>query len=135
MPRVLIVEDNPYARAAMTALLETEGHDVVSAFTAEAAIRLLAGEAFDLVLLDIILDEDRTAPTGWAVAAFMQSDDRLKDVPLIVVSGLAPEEVRAGAMSYANKLVGASLIFGKPVDGDGLLHAIGQLLGAKGTKP
>lgn len=123
--RILIVEDNADTRQALQRALTREGHVVTMAFTAPAAINLLASEAlFDLVLLDIILDENRTAPTGWAVAGFMQADRQLRKVPIIVISALEPEAVRSGAQSYANVLTSAVMILGKPVDLDDLLGAI-----------
>lgn len=125
--RILVVEDNADARLIMTRALTREGHVVSSAFTAPSAINLLASEDFDLVLLDIILDENRTAPNGWAVAAFMQSHRELRKVPIIVISALEPEAIRAGAESYTNVLVSAVMILGKPLDLDGLLQAIAML--------
>lgn len=126
--RILIVDDDPDVRLIMTRALRREGHEVMAAFNAPAAIRLLESWPFDLVLLDIILaPEDRTAPTGWAVAAYMQAEEKLRSVPIIVISGLEPEAIREGALSYANVLVSAVMIIGKPLDLSGLLAAIQKI--------
>lgn len=126
--RILIVEDDADVRLILNRALSREGHEVMLAFNATAAIRLLDSWPFDLVLLDIILNpEDRTAPTGWAVAAYMQAEERLQKVPIIVISALEPDAIRDGATSYANVLVSAVMILGKPLDLGGLLTAIDKI--------
>ncbi len=55
--KILIVEDDAQVRSAIERVLRRDGHEVAQAFTAEAAMRLLAEEEFDVVLLDIILGD------------------------------------------------------------------------------
>lgn len=121
--KILLVEDELETRTVMMRLLSHHGHEIQSAFNAPSAIALLGAETFDLVLLDIILGS-RKEMTGWAVASYMRATPRLRDVPVFVISGLDPAEIRRGAMSYANDLSGTALIFSKPVDADELLAAI-----------
>jgi CheY-like chemotaxis protein len=126
--KILIVEDDADVRLIMSRALSRDGHTVSQAFNAPAAIRVLEKESFDLVLLDIVLDpEDRAAPTGWAVAAFMQADRRLRTVPVIVISALEPDDIREGATTYANVLVNAVMLLGKPLDLTVLLSAIDRI--------
>lgn len=122
--KILIVEDDPTTRTAMQRVLGgLYKHEVMMGFNAQAAIHLLANEpAFDVVLLDIDLGAGQV--TGWAVAGYMMTDPKLRKVPIIVVSGMAPHEVREGAKSYANVLVNAALIVGKPLSINELLKAI-----------
>jgi CheY-like chemotaxis protein len=49
---VLVVDDSPVSRRFAEALVERRGHAVRSADNGPAALELLAGEPFDLVLLD-----------------------------------------------------------------------------------
>lgn len=124
--RVLVVEDDVHMRTAFARFLASAGYEVAMAFTAEAAMTLLSQErAFDVVLLDIKLD----GQSGWSVAGFMQAQSRHRDTPIIVVSGLEPEEIRQGAMSYANLLSKAAIIMGKPIDGEELLDMIEKVTG------
>lgn len=126
--RILMVEDDVHVRTAMTRLLRQAGHDVTAAFTATAAISLLAKEPPpDIVLLDILLDGE----FGWSVAGYMLADDRLKHIPIVIVSALEPEAIRQGAMRYANLLSTASLIIEKPVDGTHLLDVIDRVTAKK----
>jgi CheY-like chemotaxis protein len=125
--KILVVEDDPLTRSALQRLLNMAGHEVQFAFTAEAAMTLLLHEPkFDAVLLDILLGPHGDQ-TGWAVAGFMQAHAHTRDVPIVVISGMDPDDIREGAKSYANLLAKAALIIGKPVDADKLLSMLEQL--------
>ena len=50
---VLVVEDNPCLREAVVAFLVRDGHDVLEAASAPAALTRLAGTGVDLVITDV----------------------------------------------------------------------------------
>ena len=51
--RLLVVDDNKVNRLLLTRSLEQQGHSVASAENGRAALEMLRGEGFDLLLLDI----------------------------------------------------------------------------------
>ena len=51
--RILVVDDDRAFRHAMSVLLQEAGHSVVQAADGLSALRELAGEAFDVMLLDV----------------------------------------------------------------------------------
>jgi NtrC-family two-component system response regulator AlgB len=53
--RILVVDDEENIRFALTMCLETNGHEVVSAGTIDAALEETARQAFDLIFLDVRL--------------------------------------------------------------------------------
>jgi two-component system alkaline phosphatase synthesis response regulator PhoP len=53
--RILLVEDEPGLRLALTGRLASEGYLVQQAADGEAGFRRAAGEPFDLVILDVML--------------------------------------------------------------------------------
>jgi two-component system, sensor histidine kinase len=53
--RILCVEDNPYGRVVMNAILTELGHRVAFAGTGESAIDAVAGGGHDAVLMDVTL--------------------------------------------------------------------------------
>jgi CheY-like chemotaxis protein len=55
MPRVSIIEDNPVNLELVAAVLELEGHQIVTAETAEVDLRLAAAEQPDPILMDLHL--------------------------------------------------------------------------------
>lgn len=121
--KILIVEDDAATRTAMARILSGEGHEVIQALNARVAIAILGVEVPDLVFLDIILGNEEEM-TGWTVAGYMQTTQRLRQVRIIVVSGLDVENIRAGAKTYGNTLSKAVLILGKPISAEDLLQAV-----------
>lgn len=54
-PRVLLVEDEPSVSLTVSDLLAEEGYDVETAADGPTGLKRAAGEAFDVVILDIML--------------------------------------------------------------------------------
>ncbi|MEO8505870.1 MAG: response regulator transcription factor [Acidobacteriota bacterium] len=54
-PRLLVVDDEPAIRQALTSELETDGYDVTSAVDGAAALALAEEDPFDLVLTDLAM--------------------------------------------------------------------------------
>src|SRR5256885_8587894 len=99
--RVLIIDDDQQIRTLVTRLLTSEGYDVSSASSADEGHAMLASEAPDLVLLDVMMP--RT--DGIDVLA----DIRTKSsIPIIMLTGLGDEAdrilgLRTGADDYVVK--------------------------------
>ena len=55
MPSILIVDDEPGVRSALSGVLRDEGYEVESAESGEACLDRLARQAYDVVVLDIWL--------------------------------------------------------------------------------
>lgn len=85
--RILVVDDNTLSRRTIGLAVEGLGLDGVPAKNGAEALDLLRREAFDVVLLDIVMPE----MDGFAVLAEMKSDAEMRDVPVIVVSALDDE--------------------------------------------
>jgi len=102
--RILVVDDDPAMVGAITALVGTEGHQVVTAYDGLTAVRRVETERPDLVLLDLAMP----GPDGFTVAGRIRV---LGATPIIVVSGESsePAKVRAlelGADDYLVKPFG-----------------------------
>ncbi|HCT23478.1 MAG TPA: DNA-binding response regulator, partial [Chitinophagaceae bacterium] len=54
---ILLVEDEENLHEALKLNLELEGYTVTSAFDGAAALEAVAGEYFDLIILDVMLPE------------------------------------------------------------------------------
>ena len=57
MSRILLVEDETHIVRALTPALEAEGHEITPTATGGAAMEALAGEQFDMILLDLGLPD------------------------------------------------------------------------------
>jgi CheY-like chemotaxis protein len=114
--RALVVEDDAPCRVVLEKWLRRHGHDVRWAATGGAAITMLENEPFDVLLLDLNLGHGQS--TGWDVARFKWAVPRLRNIPIVVITGLSAEEVHAGATQ--NVLEGQQLILPKPLSGQNM---------------
>jgi len=55
--RILVVDDDPAMVGAITALVGTEGHQVITAYDGLTAVKRFREEAPDIVLLDIVMPD------------------------------------------------------------------------------
>jgi class 3 adenylate cyclase len=102
--RILIAEDNATNRDLLQRRLVFQGHTVSTAANGREAIDLLRKEAFDLVLLDIVMPEI----DGLHVLSEMKSDPELRDIPVIMISAIDESEIvvrciEMGAVDYLQK--------------------------------
>jgi adenylate cyclase len=82
--RVLLVEDNRVNRLLLTRQVEQLGHSVEAVENGRVALERLGGGGFDLLLLDIELPE----LDGFQLLELLLADPKLRDLPVIVTSGL-----------------------------------------------
>ena len=89
--RILVVDDDPAMVGAITALVGTEGHQVITAYDGLTAAKRVETERPDLVLLDLAMP----GPDGYSVAGRIRV---LGATPIIVVSGESSEAAKVRAL-------------------------------------
>jgi DNA-binding response OmpR family regulator len=114
--RILVVDDDPAMVGALTALVGTEGHQVITAYDGLTAVRRFREERPDLVLLDLAMP----GPDGFTVAGQMRASG---DVPILVVSGESNEQAKVRALE-----IGADDYLVKPFGRAELLARIRALM-------
>jgi DNA-binding response OmpR family regulator len=77
---ILVVDDDLELNTGYTLLLEFDGHDVQTAYTAESALELLATRHFDLMIAEYWLPRMR----GDHLASLVK--ERWPDLPIIMVT-------------------------------------------------
>jgi adenylate cyclase len=82
--RILVVDDEPFNRDLLAQELELLDHEAVAAVDGRDALQRLAGEAVDLILLDIMMPD----MDGFEVLRRLKLDARLRHVPVIMISAL-----------------------------------------------
>jgi len=102
--RILVVDDNRMNRLKLSRGLELQGHTVVVAEDGPQALALLASEAVDVVLLDIMMPD----MDGFQVLERIKADPALRALSVIMVSALDEMEsivkcVQMGAEDYLLK--------------------------------
>jgi two-component system cell cycle response regulator CpdR len=89
MARILVAEDERAVREFVRRALAHEGHDVTLVEDGLQALDVLQGEAFDLLLTDIVMP----AMDGIALALKVARDK--PDMKILLMSGYAAERQRA----------------------------------------
>ncbi len=101
---ILVVEDEPAIAELISVNLSFAGHKVLRAMDAIQARTLVTAELPDLVLLDWMLP----GKSGIQFAAELRSDDRTRNVPIIMLTARTEEQdkvdgLEAGADDYITK--------------------------------
>jgi two-component system cell cycle response regulator len=101
---VLVVDDDQHDCMLAFRLLEREGHHATVADNPPAALRLLAEEPYDLVLLDLA----PPAPDRYALLAAIKGDEGLRHIPVIATgpateAGVVARCLELGAEDYLSK--------------------------------
>lgn len=120
MSRILCVDDEPAILRLLEVVLRRDGHDVVPASDARAALAALAHAPVDAALLDLGLpDRDGLELLGLIRARC--------DAPVVVVSARGEVQEKVTALD-----LGASDYVTKPFDGDELLARLRVALRSSG---
>jgi PleD family two-component response regulator len=118
-PRLLIVDDEPANREVLTVILAREGFTIASAASGEEALKSVAEEPPDLILLDVMMP----AMDGYQVAARMKSCLATRRIPIIMITALSDQATRQRA-----RHAGADDFFTKPLDRIALCLRVRELL-------
>jgi DNA-binding response OmpR family regulator len=114
--RILVVDDDPAMVGAITALVGTEGHQVITAYDGLTAVRRYREERPDIVLLDLAMP----GPDGFSVAGQIRAQG---DAPIVVVSGESSEAAKVRALG-----IGADDYLVKPFGRAELLARIAAVM-------
>ncbi len=120
MARILIVDDEPETRYALSRVLDSAGHEVLDASTAQDALDRIESTDVDAVLCDIHLPDDGGVTLVAEVA---------RRYPGVAVVAIA----RSGLAASARQLdraqrSGAVEVLHTPFDGDTLVARIARAL-------
>ena len=106
--RILIVEDDFALRSMLALLMQSLGYEVFQEETGSGAYQKILDLRPDLVLLDVNLPGMK----GTEVCAKAKSDPRLKDIPVLMMTG----EFRETEDKVKGFSLGADDYIVKPVD-------------------
>ena len=115
MTKILYVEDNEMNRDMLSRRLSRKNYEVLLAFDGQEGLEKMKVEKPDLVLMDMglpVLD-------GWEATKNANSDEEIKNIPIIALTAHALESDREKALEC-----GADDFDTKPVDFKRLLEKI-----------
>ncbi|HEV2146982.1 MAG TPA: response regulator [Longimicrobiaceae bacterium] len=123
VPLVLLVEDDPWIRSAVRALLEQEGYRVAETELGEEALPLTRRLRPDVVLMDLVLP----VMSGLDTVRSLKEHADTAAVPVIATSGLRlPGADALAAAGFAGSL-------GKPYRGAELFAELQRVLARRGA--
>jgi chemosensory pili system protein ChpA (sensor histidine kinase/response regulator) len=116
---VMVVDDSITIRKITERMLKRYGIEVVLAKDGVDATNLLQENIPDLMLLDIEMPK----MDGFEVASYVRNDDRLKDIPIIMITSRTGSKHKEKAMK-----IGVDQYLGKPFQEDDLISNINAIL-------
>jgi PAS domain S-box-containing protein len=120
--RILIVDDERPTRQILEAMLKPEGFVLSNAGSAEEALAMVAEQAPDLILLDIILP----GMDGYELTAKLKGNPSTRAIPIVIITALDDRNARMLGLS-----AGAEDFVTKPVDRAELSIRVRNLLRLK----
>jgi two-component system chemotaxis sensor kinase CheA len=118
--RVLLVDDSLTTRTLERSILESAGYEVTAASDGVEAWELLQERGADVVVSDV----EMPRMDGFTLTQTIRSSPRFRQIPVVLVTGLAREEDRARGLA-----VGANAYLVKSAfDQQNLLETIAQVL-------
>ena len=123
-PMVLVVDDSLTVRKITTRLLTREGFRVDSAKDGVDALEKMRDLIPDIVLLDV----EMPRMDGFELARVMRGDERMKSVPIIMITSRTADKHRNHALE-----IGVNVYLGKPYQEHLLLEHIAEQLGREVT--
>jgi CheY-like chemotaxis protein len=118
-PTVLVVDDEQSIRQLIAVTLELEGLRVLQAEDGLRALEIARAEPVALITLDVMMP----GMDGWELAAALDDDPRLRDVPRMMVSGKPLTE-----LERAPGRTRAAAVLSKPFDLAGFVDIVWSLL-------
>ena len=118
MARILVVDDDPSVRALVRDVLELEGHVVELAVDGYAALRAVAAERPDCVVLDVMMP----GMDGHEVLARLRATPDGLELPVVMLTAAADD-----ANAWRGWSGGVDWFLGKPFDAEQLLGFLDHL--------
>jgi len=92
--KILIADDDQSLVRTLTWILKENGYDVVAAPGGEGLLVRVEEERPNLLLLDIMMPKT----DGLQLLARLKADDRFRDLPVLMISSMPPEEATVKAL-------------------------------------
>jgi len=87
-PKIIVADDDQALSRTLSWILKENGYDVLTVPGGEHLFDHLQSEPFDLLLLDIMMPK----VDGLQLLQKVKSDPRYKDLPVLMISSMPPEE-------------------------------------------
>ena len=113
--KILVIDDDPVTIKYLVTLFEDNGYETCSAADGVEAMEIAKNEKPDLITLDLDM------PQEWGPRFYrkLAKDKEIKDIPVIVISGIDGDHAIRKAVAFVKK----------PFDTDKLLGIVKKTIG------
>jgi len=122
MPSILIADADAAVRHFLRSLLIGSGHQVAEAINSKDALSLLRGAAFDLVIIDMVMQEHE----GFETLRQLRRDHPV--LKIIVTCGSFKDDKFGEILLRMAGALGARGTLDKPLNGDAVLETVQRVL-------
>ncbi len=127
--KVLVVDDDPDVRLFSVTVLEENGYLPLEAANGEEGLKMVKAEKPDLIILDVLMPRQ----SGIRLYREMKTDKALKDIPIIILSGIAKKTFlrsQKAMTEFGGKPVPEPEVYlEKPVEPEELAETIKKVMG------
>jgi DNA-binding response OmpR family regulator len=123
--RIVIIDDDPDVREALTMILEPAGYALNCCSTGPEGMAAIRANPPDLILLDIMLS---SPSEGFHLAYELRGDDALKTIPIIMISSIGETMGMDYAKELGSEYVPAERFLDKPLTAQTVLSAVSETL-------
>lgn len=146
--KVLVIDDDKNTVKFLTVALEENGYEARSAYDGMEGLEMVKAERPDLIILDVMMPKR----TGFVVFKQLRKSDELKDIPVVMVTGVADslqeldskkedtlespydslrESLRKAIQQMRDEgLVKPEMYVDKPIDPDDLVAKVREIIGS-----
>jgi CheY-like chemotaxis protein len=124
---ILVIDDDVQMIDSVRTLLESVGYQVSSAYQSQKGIELAKEKTPDLILLDVMF-AGPPGPDGFQVARELYADPQLRDVPIIILSGVRKVLDVPFQITPDETWMPVKAFLDKPIKPDQLLEEIARAL-------
>lgn len=118
LTKILVVDDDPDILRIMPFVFQRKGWRVLTAQSGPEALDVARREHPDLILLDLVLP----GMSGYQVCECLRADRWLKDVAIVVLTGMSQEEHSLALQA------GADAVIKKPISTQELVERLSAFL-------
>jgi DNA-binding response OmpR family regulator len=120
---ILCIEDEPEMIDLIRLILGRRGFEVIGAAGGKEGLEKVRQEPPDLILLDLMMPD----MDGWEVYQQIKADDKIKDIPVIVVTAKAQSIDKVLGLHIAK----VDDYIAKPFSPQDLLNSVDKVFSAK----
>lgn len=129
--KILVIDDDVQFVETVRTLLEGVGYAVHHAYHGKKGLELAREIVPNLILLDVMF-AGPPGPDGFQLSREIRQDPKLKDIPVIIISGVRKVLDLPFTFAPDGKRLPVAAFLEKPVKPDELLAEIEKALGKRG---